>query len=191
MDNGDTGGPRAYCLFPFRARSLAVGVDAVEALVEADRLVRLPLCPGPVSGLCTYRGGLLPIIQPADDPEGWDEGPGARRPAVLVLRTGRGLLGLLIGRGDITVVEDCRADDVGDLTVVEGGESLLPEGLVAAGSIVRDGTSYPLIEPHRTWTAVRELIARGYHDGRGPGAPAAGGVGVGGDPTWSEEGGAP
>src|SRR5262245_15210354 len=98
MESVETPGTGAYCLFPYRSSVLAVGLAAVETLIEAARLVRLPLCPPPLSNLCPYRGGFLPVARLADDREVSAAGPGAggRRPAVLVLRTGHGPLGLLI-----------------------------------------------------------------------------------------------
>src|SRR5262245_8745680 len=133
MEPADTREATTYCLFPCRSRLLAVRIAAVEALMEAVRVVRLPLCPRPASALCAYRGGFLPIVRLTDDGEGWVAVPEDRRSAVLVLRTEHGPLGLLIDRGDIAVAENCRADREGDSSVREVEASPLPEGLVVAG----------------------------------------------------------
>lgn len=192
MRTDEPRGAKGYCLFPCGAGSLAVGVDAVEAVMEADRLVRLPLCPRPVFALCIYRGSILPIVGPVGDSKGWDGARGGRLPAVLVLRTGHGHLGLLIDRGALAVVEDCQVSG-GDRRENAGGEAWpLPEGLVAAGSIERDGLPHPVLDVDRTWKAMRSLIESGYDAGRGNGPLAAStwaAGGIGDDSGSFDEGG--
>ena len=170
MESRDPETTRSYCLFPSGARLMAVDVESVEAIMQAARLVRLPLCPHPVLGLCTYRGGLLPIIGTADGPVAQDKESGIRNSAVLILRTGGGPLGLRVDRSKIAVVEGCGAEGDGRIQ-----ETSPPPGiLVAAGSIVWDGMSYPLLDPDRTWRAVRDRIERGYDAGRGIGMSGSG-----------------
>ena len=67
MESVGTPGTGAYCLVPCRSSVLAVSLAAVETIMEAARLIRLPLCPRPVTALCPYRGGFLPILGLADD----------------------------------------------------------------------------------------------------------------------------
>jgi len=142
--------------------SLAVRVDDVDAFLEADRFVRIPLAPRPVAGLCTYRGGVLPILDPADD----REGSGAGTFVVLSLRTRRGLLGLLVSRGEVVIVADGQGMGTGPDPAAEAGGAPLPQGLVAAGVIERDGETFPVIDPEGTWSRVREMIVDGYTSGR-------------------------
>lgn len=149
-------------------------VDAVEGILEAARIVRLPLCPRPVAGLCTYRGRILPVVRPADDCEGWAAGHPGRRATVLVLRTGQGLLGLLIDRDGIRIVADCEVDGGRG----PDGEARASEGLVVAGSIERDGKSHAVIDPDRTWSDLRSTIERGY--GQSVGIVALAGTSTGG-----------
>jgi chemotaxis signal transduction protein len=158
----------AYCLFSCRARRLAVGVDAVEAVMEAGRVVRLPLAPRPVAGLCLYRGAILPVVDPADGPAGPDADREGCHPAVLVLRAGRGPLGLLTDRGALAIVETPRhaADGAGPL----------PEGLVAAGAIERDGRTYAVLDIDRSWKALRDGIEVVYGAGRRPSSFGEGGL---------------
>ncbi len=160
MTTPDARATRAYCLFPYRSRWLAVGVDAVETVLEAPRLVRLPLCPRPPTSMCSHRGGVLPVVEPAVEGEEPGEEPGGRRPAVLVLRTARGPIGLRIDRAGIAVVEDGPTAGV-------AGAATLPDGLVAAGTIDREGRSHAILDPDRTWAALRALIDRGYAESRG------------------------
>lgn len=160
MTTPDAGATRAYCLFPYQSRWLAVGVDAVEAVLEAPRLVRLPLCPRPPTSMCSHRGGILPVVEPTIEGEGPVVASTGRRPAVLVLRTARGPIGLLIDRAGVAVVED-------GPTAGAAGAATLPEGLVAAGTIDRDGRSHAILDPDRTWMALRDLIDRGYGGDRG------------------------
>lgn len=166
----ETRGPMAYCLFTCAAGRLAVGVDAVEAVVEADRLVRLPLCPPPVSALSIYRGGILPIAGPIDDPQGRDAAPRGRLPAVLVLRTSHGPLGLLIDRRALAVVEDGQLVGPAGHEAGRAGESPLPGGLVAGGSIELEGRPHPVLDVDRTWTSMRGMIEAGYGAGREDGS---------------------
>lgn len=159
-------GMKGYCIFPCREGSLAVSVDAVEAVTEASRIVRLPLCPGAVLALGIYRGSILPIVRPFESSRGWDTAPTGRLPAVLVLRTRRGYLGLLIDRGSLAVVEACQISGMGGPAAVHEQVSHLPEGLVAAGAIERDGTSHAVLDVDRTWTAMRCMIASGIEGSR-------------------------
>jgi hypothetical protein len=154
-------GTRTYCLFPYRSSLLAVRVEAVETVVEAARLVRLPLCPAPVLALCIYRNGLVPIHRPAGAGADWPAESPDRRRAVLVLRTPHGPLGLLIRRGEVAFVADGRAGGADDC----GEPSPIAAGVVVAGALEHEGKAYAVLDPGRTWKAVREAIERGYGSG--------------------------
>lgn len=174
METIDVRRPIAYCLFPSQSRFLAVSVDAIEGIIETARLVRLPLCPPPVSALCSYRGGVLPVVCLADECEDRIAERRGSRPTVLVLRTEHGNLGLLIDREDIAIVEDYQVHGTGNLAG-DGGEALpLPKGLIGVGSIERHGNSHAIIDPNRTWMALRSVIEQGYQAGLGIEGAAAG-----------------
>jgi CheW-like domain len=146
----------AYCLLPGRSRSLAVSLDAVVGLVEAGRIIRLPLCPTPVVGLCMSRGGFMPVLRPiecadADDRRALEAD---RAETILVLRTPRGDIGLLIRREGVSIAENC---------VVRTTEPrTLPMGFIASGSIERDGATLAVIDPARSWQGVRTLLDGWY-----------------------------
>ena len=59
---------QSWCLVRIDARPFAVALGAVVEIVEAEELVRLPLCSPQVLGLCTYRRDLLPVIALGEDP---------------------------------------------------------------------------------------------------------------------------
>jgi hypothetical protein len=167
MTTGEVRMAGAYCLFHCGVGYLAVDVNSVEVVVEVHRLVRLPLCPRPVSALGIYRGGVLPIVEPIDDSSRVGAASAGQQPSVLVLRTGHGPLGLLIDRGSLAVVEDCRVAASGAVGAERGEASALPGGLVAAGSIERDGSPHAILDVGRTWAALRGLVESGYGAYRG------------------------
>ncbi|QDV35814.1 chemotaxis protein CheW [Tautonia plasticadhaerens] len=188
MDEPPEGRPsRAYCLFLSESRPLGVPLDAVAEVMEAGRLVRLPLCPGQVVGLCTYRGKIVPVVRPGDEgggPPGGGEGGGR---AVLILRTGRGLWGLSIDRGGVSV------EVAGEGPAGEGPP--IGRGFVASGSVGRRGTSHAVLDPDRSWRGVKTEIDQWYADALGSGGdgfpppPGQGGVGSGASDT--RQGGQP
>ncbi len=78
MDSADGNARRAWYLFRSEGVPFAVGLEAVAEVVEADRPVRLPLCPPRVLGLCTVRRDVVPVVrlaghreaEPRDPPRG-------------------------------------------------------------------------------------------------------------------------
>ncbi len=156
MEKTDGQLSNAYCLLPGASRPLAVSLEAVVGFMEPGRVVRLPLCPKPVVGLCANRGGFMPVLRPidcADGDERTSDEP-SRDETILVLRTPRGDLGLLIHREGVSIAENC---------VVRATEPMtLSIGFIASGSIERDGATLAVIDPARTWQGLRTLLDGWY-----------------------------
>src|SRR5271154_934231 len=92
----------SWCLVRIDAQPFAVALSAVVEIVEAEELVRLPLCSPQVLGLCTYRRDLLPVIALGQDRD-TAPAPGEGRPVVLILRSEHGTWGIKIDR-DVVIV---------------------------------------------------------------------------------------
>jgi chemotaxis signal transduction protein len=164
MDDLPEGRPsRAFCLFQSESRPLGVVLDVVAEVMEAGRLVWLPLCPRQVVGLCTYRSKIVPVIRPGapDRPPAIGLGGGGRERAVMILRTGNGLWGLSIDRGGVTV-EVARESPAGG-----GGQGALARGFVASGTVDREGRSHAILDHDRTWRALKTEIDHWYADALG------------------------
>lgn len=160
--------PRSYCLFTSGPHALGVAVGSVVEVIPRERLVRLPLCPRQVAGLCAYRGGFLPVVGLETAGDRAEVGDDQGR-AVLILWTESGSMGLLIDRRGVSV-----EDGVAGL---DGAESTDLGGLEFAGTIARGGRRYRVLDPERTWQALRDRVEKWYRDALGPGRP--GGVGTG------------
>lgn len=145
--------PRSLCLFTCGARPYAVGVESVVEVIELGPLVRIPLGPRPVLGLCVYRGGVAPIAWPGpgDMPAPEEKGPA---PAVLVLRSDHGLWGLAIDRGGVAVGEAPPGWQPGTPSV-SGFLSIV-------GEIDRGGKSHALLDPEASWQTLRTTIEHWY-----------------------------
>jgi hypothetical protein len=128
--------PRSWCLFSSRGRPWAVDLDAVVEVVEASSLVRVPMGPPQLVGLCAFRREVVPVVDPlaAADPDG------RLGSTVLMLRTDRGPWGLRIDREGVAVAEAACAGD--------------------ARSITRGETVHTILDPERAWHDVREAVQR-------------------------------
>jgi chemotaxis signal transduction protein len=154
---------RAFCLFQSESRPLGVVLEVVAEVMEAGRLVWLPLCPRQVVGLCTYRSKIVPVIRPSDPdrPPAYGLGGDGRERAVMILRTGNGLWGLSIDRGGVSVevARESPADG--------GGTMALARGIVASGTVDREGMSHTILDHDRTWRALKTEIDHWYADALG------------------------
>lgn len=160
MDDPPEGRPsRAYCLFLSESKALGVHLDVVAEVMEAGRLVWLPLCPRQVVGLCTYRGKIVPVVRPGGEGGGPSSGGAGRERAVLILRAGHGLWGLSIDRGGVSV-EVAREGPV-------GAEPPIGRGFVASGSVGRGGVSHAILDHDRTWRGLKTEIDQWYADALG------------------------
>ncbi len=153
MTNNDPRASRAWCMFRIGTRAYAIGLEAVAEIIEAGGLVRLPLSPPCVLGLCTFRRDVVPVVRLVEEPADAPGGDDARQ-TILILRTEQGTWGVKIERGGTVVVESPLDDSVA-LTAE-------PAGLAFLGAIRREGVTYPAIDPERTWRRLREAVERGY-----------------------------
>jgi purine-binding chemotaxis protein CheW len=149
---------QSWCLFRIEGRLFAVALTAVAEVVEAEHLVRLPLCSSQVLGVCTYRRDLLPVIALGHSPTA-ATGTAAGRPMVLILRTEHGSWGIQIDRG-LALVTQGPLDETGTLPAG-------PVGGVAFGSITRGDATHVVIDAEATWRSVREAIECWYKEDRG------------------------
>lgn len=156
MLTNETVPTQLWCLFKSDSRPFAVGVEAVAEVVEADKLVRLSLCPPEILGLCTVRRDIVPVLS-------LTPGPGAelhagsdtdRRNIVLILHSEHGAWGIRIDREGTVVAE-------GVLDPAAGAQAG-PTGPAIAGTLRRGDQSHAVIDPARTWRNVRENVEAWY-----------------------------
>jgi purine-binding chemotaxis protein CheW len=145
----------SWCLFAIEGRPYAVALAAVAEVVEAEQLVRLPLCSPRVLGLCTYRRDLLPVIALGPGPAaGTATGAANRRLIVLILRNEHGTWGIQVDRG-VAIVNQGPMDEAG---AYPAG----PDGAAVIGTITRGEAIHAVIDAEATWRNVREAIECGY-----------------------------
>jgi chemotaxis signal transduction protein len=149
---------QAWCLVRIDAQPFGVALGAVAEIVEAEALVRLPLCSSQVLGLCTYRRELLPVIALGQGPTA-AAGPGEGRSVVLILRGEHGMWGIKIDRGVVIVAEGPLDEPV----PLPAG----PDGAVVIGSITRSDMSHSVIDAEATWRKLRDTIESRYKGDRG------------------------
>lgn len=136
------------CLFTCGTRRFALPVAALEGMIEPGPLVRLPLAPARVLGLCSHRRQVLPVFR--FDEEGAAGGP----LAVLLVRTDQGNWGIRADRQGVALI---------DGRVVSGGV----EGPGATGTVLHEGRTHTYIDPERAWQALRGEVEREYASARG------------------------
>ncbi len=147
----------SWCLVRIDSQPFAVALSAVAEIVEAEALVRLPLCSPQVLGLCTYRRELLPVIALGQGVTA-APGPVEGRPVVLILRGEHGMWGIKIDRG-VVVVAEAPLNQHGPLPAGT-------EGTVVIGSITRSDVSHSVIDTEATWRNVRDTIESRYKGNR-------------------------
>jgi purine-binding chemotaxis protein CheW len=149
----ETGTPRPWCLFKSNARPFAVGVEAVAEVVEADRLVRLSLCPPQILGLCTVRRDVVPVVSLTDAPRDPSAEPEPRT-IVLILHSEHGAWGIRIDREGTAVAEG----------VLEGldDDPLDAQGPAIIGTLHRGELAHDVIDPAQTWRNARECVEAWY-----------------------------
>jgi purine-binding chemotaxis protein CheW len=146
---------RPWCLFRSGQGAYAVGLDAVAEVVEVERLVRLPLSPPGVLGLCTLRRDVIPVLglqDPGEDAGGPERSEPAFRCMVMVLRTNRGLWALRINPEGTSVAEEPTSDEPTDGQA--GG----------AVTVSRGGTTYKVIDTEAAWASARRSVDDWYCD---------------------------
>jgi CheW-like domain len=153
VTSNDPRASRPWCLFRIGTRAYAIGLEAVAEIIEAGGLVRLPLSPACVLGLCSFRRDVVPVVRLVEEPADAPGGDDARQ-TILILRTEQGTWGVKIERGG-TVVVEAPLDDSVALTAE-------PAGLAFLGAIRRAGMTYPAVDPERTWRRLREAVERSY-----------------------------
>jgi purine-binding chemotaxis protein CheW len=144
---------RSWCFFKSDSRPFAIGVEAVAEVVEADRLVRLSLCPPQILGLCNVRRDIVPVLSLTSHVA--DDGPDAdNQTVVLIVHSDQGGWGIRIDR-EGTAVADGVLDEA-----YEPGQGR--QGPAIVGTLRRGGVDYEVIDPTRTWRNVRENVEAWY-----------------------------
>jgi chemotaxis signal transduction protein len=149
----DATSARPWCLFKSDSRPFAVGLDAVAEVVEADRLVRLSLCPPQVLGLCTVRRDIVPVLSLTPPAAGGEREPEGKT-IVLILRSDEGVWGIRADR-EGTAVADGRFEPAGSLADDA-------EGAAIVGTLKRGDHAHAVIDPGQTWRNVREHVEAWY-----------------------------
>ena len=137
METREATTAQSWCLIRIDTQPFAVALSAVAEIVEAEELVRLPLCSPRVRGLCTYRRDLLPVIALGRTPA-VAAAPGAGRLVVLILRSEHGCWGIQIDRG-VTIVAAGSLDE-------HCTSYVAPEEAVVIGSITHGLATYSVID---------------------------------------------
>lgn len=149
--------PDALFVFRCRTRMYALPVSAVDAVIDSGPLVRLPLAPPRIIGLCAHRRQVLPVFLLAESGAGSKTGD----QVVVLLRSEQGTWGLQADRAGVTVVEG---------RVIPAGA----DGPGAVGTLAHEGHSVVVLDPETAWLALREEVEQWYAQARGRyGAEAA------------------
>lgn len=142
----------ALCLFTQGARWFGLPIGAVEAVIEPESLVAIPLTPPEILGLCAYRRQVPPVVRLVE-PSSQSDGPSV----VILLRTEQGLWGIQADRDGIEVVAGLTVDPV------PGPTATAPRAWGVVTAIHHDGRSIDLIDPEASWSAFRREIQNHNH----------------------------
>ncbi len=153
--------PTAWCLFESASRLWAIPLENVAEIIAVDRLVRMPLCPPDLLGLCTLRREAIPVFWPVHD--GSSAGVLSPSHVVLILRVAQGLWGIPVLREGTVVHEDDQPLGPANATGPEGSEA-------DGDAIVRGKLTYRILDPEAAWHEARRSIERWY--GRGVSRPS-------------------
>lgn len=146
-------GPRAWFLFRCLDQPYAVRLESVSEIIPADRLIRLPLAPPELVGLCAIRRDIIPVVALPGGPSRPASSLDATS-AVLVLHAEQGVWGIGISREGVAVVE---AEPQEDRLAPAPGHPEMPHR-----TICRCGSVYSVIHPERAWAGVRASVVRWY-----------------------------
>lgn len=145
----------AWCLFRSFQQPYAIPLEYVSEVVSVESLVRLPLGPPELLGLCVIRRDVIPVVGLIDGRPAAEAGVNQGASAVLVIRAEHETWGIGISREGIIVDDQEPGED----------ESALAAGFsprVLEESIRRGDTNYAAIEPEALWRSVRGLVERWY-----------------------------
>jgi chemotaxis signal transduction protein len=147
--------PMAWCLFTSQSRPFAVQLDSVSEVVRVDRLVRLPLSPARLVGLCTLRRDVIPVFRPFSDqsetPGSSEEKTSEEKTIVLILRVARGNWGFLIDPGGVQI-HQCLPEEIVRFEIGEHSKRM-----IQAGSL------YSILDPEETWQELPTSVEFSYN----------------------------
>jgi len=139
----------AWCSFSSLGRLYRIRLDSVCQVVQVDRLIRLPMCPPRLVGLCKLGRDVIPVFVPFSEPVDRPASPGQTQ-LVLVLRATKGQWGFLVDPGGVHVHEDAPA----------GSVHTPPQ---EPRSIDREQPDFVNVDPEATWEELRKLINHWYY----------------------------
>lgn len=151
----------AHCLFHCGGTPLAIRLDSVAEVLEVDRIVRLPLAPPEILGLCILRREVIPVVA-LRGPKSEVSPRLSSSALVLILRGDRGAWALKIDpTGTVVATEDVIHHQIDSLTC---------SILVLRGLLSREGTEYSVIDHDATWRHLKDRIDSAYSrdNGRDP-----------------------
>ncbi len=114
-----------------------------------DRLIRLPMSPPRLVGLCKLGRDVIPVFVPFSDPVEWPASAGQTQ-LVVVLKASKGQWGFLVDPGGVHVHEDSPASSV-------AAPSLEPR------SVDRECSDLVSVDPEATWQELRKLVNLWYY----------------------------
>jgi chemotaxis signal transduction protein len=162
-------------MFHGDAMPMAVSVDAVATIVEAEALVPLVWSPPQVVGLCPFHRQVIPVISlvPAGNRAGADcdaDGYSARGSSALTCTTKDD--GEEEARCCVLILKNER--DAWGLRIEHAGTFISRErpnfhpprhnehGAVFIGAIQSGDKQYTILDPAATWRGLRSAVARWY-----------------------------
>ena len=152
---------RPWCLFQSGASAYAVRLETVAEVVEVERLVRVPLAPPRIVGLCTLRRDVIPVVELGESAIEPSADLFCTKTIVLMLRTTRGIWGVRVNAEGTMVTEE----NMDEFDTAENSPAR-PKGTRLA--TLRKGTVlYNVIDPETTWQDVRGSVESWYQVNQG------------------------
>ncbi len=139
-----TSPPSAWCSFSTLGKTFTVRLESVCQVVQVDRLIRLPLSPPRLLGLCKLGRDVIPVFVPLATPIELSSSPGQMH-RVLVLRAAKGQWGFLVDPGGVHIRED--------LT-----QQTNPDGSANPVATIPSDSDSLLLDPEATWQELKSLI---------------------------------
>ena len=154
--NSTPSSKRPWCLFQSGTSAYAVRLETVAEVVEVERLVRVPLAPPRIVGLCTLRRDVIPVVELGESALEPSADLFCTKTIVLMLRTTRGIWGVRVNAEGTMVTEE---------NMDEFAASENPPGQPTGTRLatLRNGTVlYNVIDPETTWHDVRGSVESWY-----------------------------
>ncbi len=150
-----------WCLFQSGSSAYAVRLETVAEVVEVERLVRVPLAPPKIVGLCTLRRDVIPVVELGDSANEPSADHFRTKTIILLLRTTRGIWGVRVNAEGTMVTEENM-----DEFATEENSPARPKG-TRLKTLRRGTVVYNVIDPETTWQDVRRSVESWYQFNQG------------------------